>query len=91
MSVQRGGARPMMAFGPGRGMGMGRGGPAEKVKDFRGTLLRLAGYFAPQRGPLVFVFISAVIGTAFNVVGPKILGLATTKLFKGVVYKSMGA
>jgi ATP-binding cassette subfamily B protein len=89
MSVQRGSARPMMGFG--RGPGMGGGAPAEKIKDFRGTLLRLLGYFAPQRAALTFVFVAAVLGTAFNVVGPKILGLATTKLFQGVIYKSTGA
>jgi ATP-binding cassette, subfamily B, multidrug efflux pump len=90
VSVDRGRARPAMAFGRGPGMG-GGGVPTEKAKDFRRTLLRLLGYFAPQRVPLVFISIAAVIGTAFNVVGPKILGLATTKLFKGVVYKSEGA
>jgi ATP-binding cassette subfamily B protein len=67
------------------------GAPTEKIKDFRGTLLRLLGYFAPQRAALTLVFVAAVIGTAFNVVGPKILGLATTKLFQGVIYKSEGA
>jgi ATP-binding cassette subfamily B multidrug efflux pump len=87
VSVQRGPARPMMGFGRGPGMG----GPIEKIKDFRGTLRRLLGYFAPQRAALAFILVAAIIGTAFNVVGPKILGLATTKLFQGVVYKSEGA
>jgi ATP-binding cassette subfamily B protein len=70
---------------------MGGAAATEKAKDFRGTLLRLLSYFAPHRVSLAFVLIAAVMGTAFNVVGPKILGLATTKLFKGVVYKSHGA
>src|ERR1035437_3702417 len=79
-----------MAFGRGPGMG-GGGVPIQKAKDFRGPLLRLLGYFLPQRVPLMFVLIAAVIGTAFNVVGPKILGLAIIKLFKDVVFKSEGA
>jgi ATP-binding cassette subfamily B protein len=71
----------------GRGMGM----PIEKAKDFRGTLARLLRYFKPQRYHLLAVVVAAVIGTVFNVVGPKILGLATTKLFEGVVLQSRGA
>ena len=90
MSVDRGGGPRPMAFGHGGWMG-GRAAPTEKAKDFQRTLRRLLGYFAPQRVPLVFVLIASVISTAFNVVGPKILGLATTKLFKGVVLKSEGA
>jgi ATP-binding cassette, subfamily B, multidrug efflux pump len=71
----------------GRGMGM----PVEKAKDFRGTLARLLRYFKPQRYQLLAVVVAAVIGTVFNVVGPKILGLATTRLFEGVVLKSRSA
>ena len=77
--------------------GMGRGGPAamvgvpvQKAKNFRGTLFRLFGYFKPQKFLLAIVFFAAVIGTVFNIVGPKILGLATTKLFEGVVQKMEG-
>jgi ATP-binding cassette subfamily B multidrug efflux pump len=70
---------------------MGRGGwgamgqPVEKAKDFKGTALRLLGYFLPQKFLLMVVLVTAIIGTVFNIVGPKILGLATTKLFEGVV------
>jgi ATP-binding cassette subfamily B protein len=70
-----------------RGMGM----PTERAKDFKGTLLRLLSYFAPQRVPLLLVLVSAVLSTTFNVIGPKILGLATTRLFRGIVFKSEGA
>jgi ATP-binding cassette subfamily B protein len=72
---------------------MGRGGwgamgrPVEKAKDFRGTLKRLLGYFLPQKFLLMIVLVTAIIGTAFNIVGPKILGLATTKLFEGILAK----
>ena len=80
--------------GPRAGGGMFRGGPmggmgvsAQKARNFRGTLFRLLGYFRPQRGPLVIVLVAAVVGTVFNVLGPKILGLATTKLFEGILAK----
>jgi ATP-binding cassette subfamily B multidrug efflux pump len=66
------------------------GMPVEKAKDFRGTLVRLLRHFKPQRYRLLAVVVAAVIGTVFNVVGPKILGLATTKLFEGVLLESRG-
>ncbi len=72
---------------------MGRGGwgamgmPVQKAKDFRGTAMRLLGYFLPQKFLLMIVLVTAIIGTVFNIVGPKILGLATTKLFDGIVAK----
>ena len=72
---------------------MGRGGwgamgrPVEKAKDFQGTLRRLLGYFLPQKYRLLLVLATAILGAVFNIVGPKILGLATTKLFEGLVAK----
>src|SRR5579875_3239971 len=87
MSQER---RTQSTSGPGP---MGRGGwgamgrPVEKAKDFRGTFKRLMGYFWPQRFLLLVVLITAIIGTVFNIVGPKILGLATTKLFEGLIAK----
>ncbi|HEV2580070.1 MAG TPA: ABC transporter ATP-binding protein [Ktedonobacteraceae bacterium] len=89
MSEERKPQRPAMQ----QGGPMGRGGwgamgmPVEKAKDFRGTLFRLFRYFLPQKYRLLIVVIAAIIGTVFNIVGPKILGLATTKLFDGVVAK----
>jgi ATP-binding cassette, subfamily B, multidrug efflux pump len=68
----------------------GMGVPVEKPKNFRGTLARLLAYFKPQRFQLLVVIVAAIIATLFNVVGPKILGLATTKLFQGVLLKSRG-
>ena len=94
------GARPGGAMGGGGmgGGGMGRGpmggGPmaglgmtGKKAKDFRGTLFRLTRYFGPEKWLLILVLVAAIISTVFNVVGPKILGLATTKLFDGFVAK----
>ncbi len=78
--------RGPMGGGPMAGMGM----PVQKAKDFSGTLKRLLGYFVPQKYRLLAVLVAAVIGTIFNIVGPKILGLATTKLFEGLVLKLRG-
>src|SRR5437870_12968791 len=78
--------RPMGPMGRGGPMGM-VGMPVQKAKDFRGTLFRLFGYFQPQKYLLMIIIFAAIIGTVFNIVGPKILGLATTKLFEGVEQK----
>lgn len=74
-----------MGGGPmGRGFGaMGR--PVEKAKDFNGTFKRLLGYFEAEKVLLYIVLGAAILGTIFNIVGPKILGLATTKLFNNLV------
>jgi ATP-binding cassette subfamily B protein len=69
---------------------MGIGMPAQKAKDFKGTVRRLLGYLAPHRTALVVVIVAGVFGTIFNVVGPKILGTATTKIFEGYVAKARG-
>lgn len=86
------GGRPQRRGGMGFGRGpmAGMGMPVQKAKNFRGTLFRLLGYFKPFRFQLAIVVLAAAIGTVFNVVGPKILGLATTKLFAGVVAKMHG-
>src|SRR5450432_437651 len=88
MSVQRQGQQGGMGGGPmGRGGWGAMGRPVEKAKNFRGTLNRLLRYFLPQKYRLMIVLVAAIIGTEFNIVGPKILGLATTKLFAGVLAK----
>ncbi len=63
------------------------GMPVQKAKDFRGTFFRLLRYFRPQTTRLLIVFFAAILGTVFNIVGPKIMGQATTKLLQGVVAK----
>jgi len=87
--MQRGsGRRPSQAGGMGfHGPAGGFGMPTQKAKNFRGTLRRLLVYFRPQWASLIIVLVAAVLGTVFNVVGPKILGLATTKLFEGFLLK----
>jgi ATP-binding cassette subfamily B multidrug efflux pump len=62
---------------------MGR--PVEKAKNFKGSLKRLLSYFKPEKTLLSVVVGAAVLGTVFNIVGPKILGLATTRLFENLL------
>ena len=86
MMQNRGQQRPGGPMGGGGAWGaMGR--PVEKPKNFKATALRLMRYFLPQKFLLTLVVITAILGTVFNIVGPKILGLATTRLFEGVVAK----
>lgn len=74
--------------GPGSHMAMAM--PAEKPKDFKGTLRRLTGYLAPRKKALFAVLLTAIISTLFAIVSPKILGRATTTLFEGLMAKMMG-
>jgi ATP-binding cassette subfamily B protein len=69
---------------------MGRGGPmammkGEKAHDFKGTMLKLIKYLGAYRVPIVVVMLVAAASTLFTIVGPKILGKATTRLFEGVM------
>ncbi|WP_251859455.1 ABC transporter ATP-binding protein [Clostridium sp. Marseille-Q2269] len=77
----------------GRRGGFGHGGPIgnfEKARDFKGTMGKLSKYIMPYRIAIIFVVILAIGSAAFSIVGPKILGKATTKLFDGLVQKVMG-
>lgn len=81
--------RPRRSFGGGR-FGGGNMGSGEKAKDFKGTMGKLLGYMKVYRIHLFFVLIFAICGTIFNIVGPKILGRATTEIFNGLVSKVSG-
>ncbi len=74
--------------GPGGGFGGNLGRPVAKAKDFKGTLIRLLGYLKPEMVKFILVFIFAILSTVFSIVGPKILGKATTKLFEGIMAKT---
>jgi ATP-binding cassette subfamily B multidrug efflux pump len=77
---------PPRMVGPGRGGLMGgMSGPVEKPKDFGGTLIRLVGYMRPDLPKIVVVFVLAIMSTTFTILGPKILGSATTAIFQGVL------
>jgi ATP-binding cassette subfamily B protein len=70
-------------MGPHPGMG------GEKPKSFRKAMKTFLKYLAPYRVSLALVLIFAIAGTIFTIVGPKMLGNATTKLFQGIVAKVM--
>lgn len=76
--------------GFGRGP-MGHMGKIEKAKNFKGTMNKLIQYLKPYRLSIITVIIFAIGSATFSIIGPKILGKATTKLFKGLVSKVMGA
>ena len=79
---------PRDMFG-GRPIG-GLGMPTQKAKNFKSTLNRLLGYLRPHQAGLAVVILAGAIGTVFSVLGPKILGMATTKVFEGFVAKARG-
>jgi ATP-binding cassette subfamily B protein len=62
----------------------------EKARDFRGTMIKLIRYMSPYWLQLVIVLLFAAASTVFTIVGPKILGRATTKLFEGVMGQIAG-
>lgn len=64
---------------------MGGMGSVEKAKDLKGTFRKLMKYIAQYRVSLIVVFFCAILSTIFTIIGPKILGKATTKLFEGVM------
>ncbi len=81
MSNKKGSKRPGgMGGGP---MGMSH----EKAKDFKGTMKKLISYLNPYKVAMVFVLVFAIGSSIFNIVGPKILGNATTKIYEGLVNK----
>ena len=75
---------------PSRGpMGRGRMN-GEKAKDFSGAVKKLLRYMSKYKIRLIGMMIFAIVGMVFNIVGPKILGKATTELFNGLVAKVNG-
>lgn len=62
----------------------------EKARDFKGTMKKLMNYMGKYKIAIFFVFIFAIGGTIFNILGPKILGKATTEIFNGLVGKVSG-
>lgn len=57
----------------------------EKPRDFKGTMKRLIQYLKPYQVSIIVVMLLAALSTVFNIFGPKILGMATTRLFEGVM------
>lgn len=80
--------KPTRQHGPmGRMGGMRRG---EKAKDFKGTMRQLLGYIGQHKIAVFAAVAFAVCSVIFNIVGPKVLGQVTTKLFEGLVAKVNG-
>lgn len=80
--------KPTRRRGPmGRMGGMGRG---EKAKNFKGTMRQLLGYIGQHKIAVFAAVAFAVCSVIFNIVGPKVLGQVTTKLFEGLVAKVNG-
>lgn len=76
---------PMGGHGPGGPMV-----PGEKAKDFKGTIGKILAYMGRYKYGLAAVILFAIGGTAFNIVGPKVLSKATTELFNGLMAKLGG-
>lgn len=70
--------------------GHGRGMSGEKAKNFKGAMKRLFIYMERYRIQLFVMMLFAIGSTVFNIIGPKILGKATTELFNGLVSKIGG-
>lgn len=70
--------------GMGRGMGRGMAG-GQKANDFKGTMLNLLKYISEFKAYICIVIVFASFSAIFSIVGPKILGKATTKLFEGLI------
>ena len=70
--------------------GPGAIGNVQKAKDFKGTLKKLFKSMSRYKVQLIIIFIFAIASTIFSIVGPKILGNATTELFNGIISKLSG-
>ena len=64
--------------------------PAEKAKDFKGSIGKLIKYIGTYKIAIIFVMVMAAASTVFSVIGPKILGKATTGLSEGLMRKIAG-
>ena len=73
-------------------MGGGRGirAAGEKAKDFKGTMLHLLQYLMVYKAQVAIVILFAACSSVFSIIGPKVLGKATTKLFEGMMAWMMG-
>lgn len=64
--------------------------PGEKARDFKGTMRKLIVYLSKFLPAIIAVMLFAVASTIFAIIGPKILGSATTVLFEGVIAQLTG-
>ncbi|MCC0719674.1 MULTISPECIES: ABC transporter ATP-binding protein [unclassified Clostridioides] len=65
-------------------------GAGQKANDFKGTMRKLIAYLSKFKISIILVIVFAIGSASFSIVGPKILGKATTKIFEGLVSKVSG-
>ena len=63
---------------------------SERAKDFKGTLKQLVHYLSPYKYFIFTVVLFAILSATFSIIGPKIMGEATTEIFNGLVSKISG-
>ncbi|MHA1680424.1 MAG: ABC transporter ATP-binding protein [Promethearchaeota archaeon] len=80
---------PMAGRRPGPMGRMGKG-TGEKASDFKGTMKKLFNYMGRYKVPVAISFIFAIASTIATIIGPKLLGQATTRLFEGIIKKISG-
>jgi len=73
-----------------RGHGPGVGTPSEKPKDFSKSMKQIVRYSGNYKYAFVVVILFAIAGTVFQVIGPKVMGRATTVLAEGLMHKIKG-
>ena len=69
--------------GPGMGGPMGMMGGGVKAKNFKGTIKRLLSYLKEYRARIILVIFFAIGSATFGIIGPKLLGKVTTKIYEG--------
>jgi len=70
---------------PGGPMGMGITG--EKARDFKSSVKMLIRYLSPYKYSMFSMLVLSVLGTIFMIIGPKLMGNVTTKLYEGAMAK----
>lgn len=78
---------PRMGGGPMGGMRVG----GEKPKDFKGTIKKLIKYLSRYKLSIIAVMIFAALSTIFTIIGPRLLGDATTIIFEGLMNMVKGS
>lgn len=88
----KGSTSPGANRGPKPGSGRGPHGmlKGEKAKDFKSGIKRLLRYMGKYKYTVLLVFVFASFSTVFMIMGPKIMGQATTELFEGVMARIAG-
>lgn len=67
------------------------GAPVEKAKDFKGSMKKMLAYVRRYTWAIFAVMLFAAASTVFNIISPKILGMATTELFTGLSAKLLSS